>query len=62
MHARLQRAASALQGRTGQEQVTLVASEIYLAIDRVVQKRWGGQGGGLRVRERRGERERKGEK
>ena len=68
VHSRLQRAASVLQGRTGQEQVTLHASEGWQEIES-----WGGgggrkedeeegrRGGGerLRVTERRGERERR---
>ena len=59
VHSHLQHATSVLQGRTGQEQVTLDASEIWQEIE--LSKRGGGWGGGRgRERRRGGELEREG--
>ena len=47
VHSRLQRAASVLQGRTGQEQVTFDASDISQEIEQCKGDRgWGGGMGG----------------
>ena len=51
-HSHLQHAASVLQGRTGQEQVTLDASEIWQEIES--SKRGGVLGGGRGGEEGRG--------
>ena len=50
VHSRLQRAASVLQGRTGQEQVTLHASEGWQEIESS-KRCWGGEEGGWRGRQ-----------
>ena len=52
VHSHLQHAASVLQGRTGQEQVTLDASEIWQEIES--SKRGGVLGGGRGGEEGRG--------